>query len=158
MAELTVFEMEIEGVVHPVEDRTARQTVEKLTTYSTTEQDTGKIWTDGKKIYRRCFQLSSTTYMDSGASRRIFELSIPALEHNKIVSCNGAITMSPLNFNPEMTLNLGGAWVDGNMGVYATSTLMITPSGLRAIEVYVNAAAGVTRADAEIVIEYTKSE
>lgn len=53
MAEPTVFEMEIEGVVHPIEDRTARQTVGKLTTYSTTEQDTGRTWVDGKPIYRK---------------------------------------------------------------------------------------------------------
>ncbi len=60
MAEPTVFEMEIEGVVHPVEDRTARQDVQALKVYATAEQDTGKTWIDGKKIYRRVFQIPNT--------------------------------------------------------------------------------------------------
>ena len=89
MADNTVFEMEIEGEVYPVEDRqaragvlvptlnadkeitalkdnenlshgladaVARQELEKLQAYSTTEQDTGKTWIDGKPIYRKCFR------------------------------------------------------------------------------------------------------
>lgn len=91
MADNTVFEMEIEGAVYPVEDKVARQKaltpvvdtgnevtsiedtdgnsytladtkareeIEKLTAYSTTEQDTGKKWIDGKPIYRRCFRFN----------------------------------------------------------------------------------------------------
>lgn len=91
MADNTVFEMEIEGGVYPVEDRqaragvlvptlntegeitalkdsedvshgladtVARQKLEKLQAYSTTEQDTGKTWIDGKPIYRKCFKFN----------------------------------------------------------------------------------------------------
>lgn len=91
MADNTVFEMEIEGEVYPVEDKTARaralvptlnadkeitalkdsenvshgladavarQELEKLQSYSTTEQDTGKTWIDGKPIYRKCFRFN----------------------------------------------------------------------------------------------------
>lgn len=91
MADNTVFEMEIEGEVYPVEDKTARaralvptlnadgeitalkdsedvshgladavarQELEKLQSYSTTEQDTGKTWIDGKPIYRKCFSFN----------------------------------------------------------------------------------------------------
>lgn len=91
MADNTVFEMEIEGGVYPIEDKVARQKaltpvvdtgnevtsiedadgssytladtkaraeIGKLTAYSTTEQDTGKTWIDGKKIYRRCFRFN----------------------------------------------------------------------------------------------------
>lgn len=60
MAEPTVFEMEIEGVVHPIEDKTARQEIQSLKIYATAEQDTGKTWIDGKKIYRRVFQTQNT--------------------------------------------------------------------------------------------------
>ena len=93
MAEPTVFEMEIEGVVHPIEDKTARagmlvptlntegevtalkdsedvshdladtvarQELEKLRVYTTAEQDTGKTWIDGKKIYRKVFEVPNT--------------------------------------------------------------------------------------------------
>lgn len=60
MAEPTVFEMEIEGVVHPVEDKTARQEIQSLKIYATAEQDTGKKWIDGKEIYRRVFQVPNT--------------------------------------------------------------------------------------------------
>jgi hypothetical protein len=104
MAEPTVFEMEIEGVVHPIEDKTARAGVlvptlneegeitalkdsenvshgladaearaqiEKLKIYSTTEQNTGKTWIDGKPIYRQCFRfnlpaLGTTIYVATG--------------------------------------------------------------------------------------------
>lgn len=158
MAEPTVFEMEIEGVVHPIEDRTARTELEKLVTYSTTEQDTGKTWNDGKKIYRRSFSLSTTTYQDVGASRRIFSLDIPVTGYNKIVSCNGTVTVSPLGFTPTMLLSLGGVWVDGNMTPYIASTLMIQGGSGMGIAVYANNTSGVTRADAEVTVEYTKSE
>lgn len=60
MAEPTVFEMEIEGVVHPIEDKAARQDIQALKVYATAEQDTGKTWIDGKKIYRRVFQAPNT--------------------------------------------------------------------------------------------------
>lgn len=60
MAEPTVFEMEIEGVVHPIEDKTARQDIQALKIYATVEQDTGKKWIDGKEIYRRVFQVPNT--------------------------------------------------------------------------------------------------
>lgn len=94
MAEPTVFEMEIEGVVHPIEDKTARagvlvpelntegeitalkdsenvsfgladtvarQKLEKLQAYSTTEQDTGQVWLDGRKVYKRVVNYEETT-------------------------------------------------------------------------------------------------
>lgn len=60
MAEPTVFEMEIEGSVYPIEDKTARQEIQSLKIYATAEQDTGKVWIDGKKIYRRVFQAPNT--------------------------------------------------------------------------------------------------
>lgn len=60
MAEPTVFEMEIEGVVHPIEDKTARQEIQSLKVYATAEQDTGKTWIDGKKIYRKVFEVPNT--------------------------------------------------------------------------------------------------
>lgn len=104
MADNTVFEMEIEGEVYPVEDRqaragvlvptlnadkeitalkdnenvshgladtVARQELEKLQAYSTTEQNTGKTWIDGKPIYRRCFRFNladpnTTIYVATG--------------------------------------------------------------------------------------------
>lgn len=60
MAEPTVFEMEIEGVVYPVEDKTARQDLEKLATYSLTETPTGKKWINNKPIYRGVFEIANT--------------------------------------------------------------------------------------------------
>ena len=68
MAEPTVFEMEIEGAVHPIEDKTARQDIQALKIYATAEQDTGKKWIDGKEIYRRVFQVPNTL-TDAGAIR-----------------------------------------------------------------------------------------
>jgi len=38
--------------------------------YSTEEQFTGKFWIDGKKIYRKCYEGSITTYTDYGALRQ----------------------------------------------------------------------------------------
>ena len=59
MAE-TVKELEIAGTVYPIEDAEARQSVEKLATYSLTETPTGKKWINNKPIYRGVFEIANT--------------------------------------------------------------------------------------------------
>lgn len=94
MAEPTVFEMEIEGVVHPIEDKEARaktlvpvissdneitalapsdgvgrgladvgarNLIQKMGGYSTDEVDTGQVWIDGRKVYKRVINYEETT-------------------------------------------------------------------------------------------------
>ena len=123
MAEPTVFEMEIEGVVHPIEDKTARAGVlvptlneggeitalkdsenvshgladtearaqiEKLKVYSTTEQDTGKVWIDGKKIYRKSF-LINRTGLQPGTQPFVEEIGPLATGVETVISCSGTI-------------------------------------------------------------------
>lgn len=88
MAEPTVFEMEIEGVVHPIEDKTARQEIQSLKVYATAEQDTGKTWIDGKKIYRRVFQ-AQNTLTEAG------QITIPQDYIETPVQINGFTNVKP---------------------------------------------------------------
>lgn len=46
--------------------------------YSTTEQDTGKTWIDGKPIYRKTVSTTVTTYTDSTGDKREFALALLA--------------------------------------------------------------------------------
>lgn len=46
--------------------------VDNNLTYSTTETDSGQVWVDGKKIYRKVYDVTSGTYY--------FEQSVPTLE------------------------------------------------------------------------------
>lgn len=55
-------------------------------TYSTAEVDTGKLWIDGKKIYRRCF---SGTYSVTGGS--VFDTAIMNGVVETIISWGGSM-------------------------------------------------------------------
>lgn len=141
MAEPTVFEMEIEGVVHPVEDKTARAgllapvvntsdeitaltpeggaplaladtkvraQIEKLTVYSTTEQDTGKVWIDGKKIYRKSF-LVNRTGLQPGSQPFVEEIGLGITGVETVLSCSGTLAANRAGtFIQKMVIP--GAW------------------------------------------------
>lgn len=158
MAEPTVFEMEIEGVVHPIEDRTARQTVEKLTTYSTTEQDTGKIWTNGKKIYRRVIQETLTNYSDSQAGRRAFNLELSMPDGAEAINISGTIRMRPFQAQEFNKASLGFVWFGPGMEPLFASGLFQQPGNKFYISVATATAIGITAVDVDATIEYTKSE
>lgn len=158
MAEPTVYEMEIEGVVHPVEDRTARQTVEKLTTYSTTEQDTGKTWIDGKKIYRRVINETQTTFSDTPQGRRLFyiEPSIPNMD--SLVQASGKIIMRPFGSLEFYGVTLGFAWLGGDLSIVFASGVFMQPNDHFYIDLATRSDSGVTSAQFIITLEYTKNE
>lgn len=141
MAEPTVFEMEIEGTVYPVEDKTARAGVlvpelneekeiialkdsedvshgladtkaraqiEKLTVYSTTEQDTGKVWIDGKKIYRKSF-LVNRTGLQPGSQPFTEEIGLGITGVETVLSCSGTLAANRAGtFIQKMVIP--GAW------------------------------------------------
>lgn len=122
MAEPTVFEMEIEGVVHPVEDKTARQTLEKLTAFQAEETLTGEIWVDGKPIYRKPVIGVLATYTD-GAQRRLFNVGIVAENVSDIVRVGGSVCF---NTNPASAtaqfVATGSVWVNSELKpVYASN-------------------------------------
>lgn len=158
MAEPTVFEMEIEGVVHPIEDKTARQAVEKLQAYSTTEQDTGKTWTDGKKIYRRVINETATTFSDTPQGRRLFyiEPSIPNMD--SLVQVSGMVYMRPFGTQEFYGVSLGFTWMSGDLSIIFTSGVFRQPGGYFYIDVAVLSQYGVTSAEFDVTIEYTKNE
>lgn len=158
MAEPTVFEMEIEGVVHPVEDRTARQTVEKLATYSTTEQDTGKVWIDGKKIYRRVFKGETTTYSETVAGRRLFNMSFSIPDAGEIVLMDSKARLFNATTPTGIELTGTGVFCGQNMTINAAITNFITIVTAPQLVVYSQPSLAFTRVTYTCVVEYTKSE
>lgn len=169
MAEPTVFEMEIEGVVHPIEDKqaragvlvptlnteeeitalkdsenvshgladaVARQELEKLRDYSTTEQDTGRVWIDGRKVYKRVVNYEETTVHGSSGFgvalatgvrtlvshclyRRDFALPV-GMEGAAIPVQGWMQTLNDYWYGQSMYVMPSGTlwfWTDGNKGI-----------------------------------------
>lgn len=167
MAEPTVFEMEIEGVVHPVEDRTARagvlvptlntgeeitalkdsenvshgladtvarQGLEKLQGYSTTEQDTGKTWFDGSKIYRRVVVINSPAEFAAGEFR--------SYDINPVIG----------NLRQVVSAQISAL---GSAGVTYTNLLTVWSVGSYFVNFYSNTAGGFY--NIAVTIEYVKT-
>ncbi len=156
MAEPTVFEMEIEGVVHPVEDRTARQTVEKLTTYSTTEQDTGKTWVDGKPIYRKVSRFENQTGQ-VGGDRDVFAMNLGITADNLIGygGCVEAVDSTSAGIKYALPM----VSMSTNLDLQFASHCDIVQS-TKAIVLYVFFQTGVawfpTTINVDVWVEYTK--
>ena len=75
---MEISEVNPDGNVYQLKDATARTglaQIEAQNTYATTEMDTGKKWIDGKKIYRRCFIVTSAITILGGNSQNF--LNIP---------------------------------------------------------------------------------
>lgn len=60
----TVNKIDIDGVQWDIEDHYARERISSAFTYSYDEIDTGKIWVNGEKIYRKI--VTGTNYFDNG--------------------------------------------------------------------------------------------
>lgn len=59
----TVNKIDIDGVQWDIEDYYARERISSAFTYSYDEIDTGKIWVNGEKIYRKV--VTGTKYFDN---------------------------------------------------------------------------------------------
>lgn len=59
----TVNKIDIDGVQWDIEDYSAREQISRAFTYSYDEIDTGKIWVNGEKIYRKV--VTGTRYFDN---------------------------------------------------------------------------------------------
>lgn len=158
MAEPTVFEMEIEGVVHPIEDRTARQTVEKLAANSTTEQDTGRTWIDGKKIYRRVFKGETTDYNETIAGRRLFNIVLSIPDAGEIVLMSPKVRLFNATTPAGLELIGHGVFCGQNMVINAAIANFITNVTAPSLSIYSQPALAFTRVTYTCAVEYTKSE
>ncbi len=107
--------------------------IEAGNVYSTSEINTGKIWIDGKPIYRKVINLGSWTSNSSG---------------------NNDKTIAQINYDTVIELNLyvkyGDAWYNkwdtfNNILINDTTTLRF------------NISTSITFADSFVIIEYTKS-
>lgn len=156
MAE-TVKELEIAGTVYPIEDATARQTLEKLTTYSTTEQEIGK-WIDGKKIYRRVFKGETTTYNETVAGRRVFNIGFSIPDAGEIVLMNPKARLFNASTPAGLELMGTGVFCGQNMTINAALINFITVATAPQLVVYSQPSLAFTRVTYTCVVEYTKSE
>lgn len=66
-----------------------------LPAYSSTEVDTKQIWTNGKKIYRRCF--SGNFSVTAGTRSNILLVSSAGIE--AIINCGGSMNYDPNGIN-----------------------------------------------------------
>lgn len=169
MAEPTVFEMEIEGVVHPIEDKEARAKtlvpvissdneitalapsdgvgrgladvgaralIQKMGGYSTDEVDTGQVWIDGRKVYKRVINHEETTIHGSAGfgialatdirtlvSHCLYrrDLGLPAGMEGAAIPVQGAMnTLNAYWYAQTMYVMPNGTlwyYTDGNVGI-----------------------------------------
>lgn len=61
----TVNKIDIDGVQWDIEDYYARERISNAFTYSYDEIDTGKVWVNGEKIYRKV--VTGTKYFENGS-------------------------------------------------------------------------------------------
>jgi len=126
--------------------------------YSTTEQFTGKYWIDGKKIYRQCWDLTLTSYSDSG-NRRV---------HTSAVLKAGVTFISAIGGMYAALQNNSGTLVHTNWfpitNIVASTSMTencnagcgVSPSGDLTVSVTSITTLDWQEAYAKVWIEYTK--
>lgn len=77
----TVNQIEYNGALYNVQDAEAQKSL----IYSQNETDTGKIWIDGKKIYRKVFILPAI------AKGAIYEIDISELKSSAYIQLYGFV-------------------------------------------------------------------
>ena len=96
----------------------------KYTPYSTTETDTGEVWGDGKKIYRKYFYGTISTYDDS-SSRRRFKILHGIANIDGIIRVKGYIKIG----SSTIPYAFGSTDISGNLDIvssmFATSEAVI---------------------------------
>jgi hypothetical protein len=70
------------GALDAYQGKVLNDKINNLKTYSTTETNTGKIWIDGKPIYRTCFYLTNPTLLSNWVLINVSTLNIN--EYTKI--------------------------------------------------------------------------
>ena len=138
----------------------AQQAIDNVgpTSFSTSEQDTGKTWIDGKKIYRQCWDLTLTSYTDS-SSRRVHTSSvlksgvtfISAIGGMYAALQNNSGTPVHTNWFPITNLVVGTGMIEN-----CNAGCGLTPSGDLTVSVVSNVGLDWSEAYAKVWIEYTK--
>lgn len=91
---LTAVSLDSDGTVRKLTAGTSTEwipvssVVSKDINYSTTEQDTGKKWTDGRSIYQKAFPLTLT----SGSDGKVAREDVSSLNIDQVINYSGYIT------------------------------------------------------------------
>ena len=128
---------EIKSVVN-TNDNTTTTAITGLQTYSTTETNTGKVWTDGKTIYRQVFNLSNYGNLQNGSA-----VSCPVANMETLIFQDITYFYNTRNVKLPLVESNGNTL----QGSYDTSTQKIYFSG-----------AGSWQARSmRVILEYTKT-
>lgn len=121
--------------------------------YSTSEQDTGLTWIDGKKIYQKTFTGSITTYTDSNL-RRQHQTSILS-NVSTLVSSSGGFKFTNGTYS-GIFFRYGSMSLAGDMAAMLSSNILLSANA-----VYTNIMSKVsdngTTVDYIITLQYTKT-
>lgn len=130
----TVKQIEYNGALYDIQDAEAQKNL----VYSQEETDTGKIWIDGKKIYRKIFLFGNI------AKNTISDKSITDLNIDTKITMTGGVVFTtdawhPLNYSDEQKAELN---------VYC---------GINDSALYLKTGNGREIKSAIVILEYTKT-
>lgn len=123
--------------------------------YSTSEQDTGKYWIDGKKIYCRVFKGTNATPVTQNSRDAFNNEFVISGGVDTLITCNGSVSCYRSGeTDPYITQNFFSAMIDQDMGVYWSGRTFKSSTGL--IQTFYARANTFVKIDYSTVYEYTK--
>ena len=123
--------------------------------YSTSEVRTGDVWIDGKPIYRKVIEFTSTTFSKLTVNAQIIDNTFSTTDKT-VRKWWGFIEGTPLPFS-----YVTNTTISGNTILYPSQALWVdfTGSGVRLLANFLNDtyAANFSNKSGFVVIEYTKT-
>lgn len=111
---------------------------QKNLVYSQNETDTGMLWIDGKKIYRKVIQLPAI------AKDKEYNLDLSNLNASTYVQINGFVQTEEDNFQPLLNSNRIGASYNIFVAIYKKILRVVTGTSREMLNGF-------------IILEYTKT-
>ena len=129
-----VKQIEYKQALYNVKDAEAQKSL----VYSQNETDTGKIWIDGKKIYRKVMLLPAI------AKDKEYNLDLSNLNASTYVQINGFVQTEEDNFQPLLNSNRMGASYNIFVAIYKKKLRVVTGTSREILS-------------GHVILEYTKT-
>lgn len=130
-------------------------TISTKQTYSTSEKDTGNVWIDGKKIYRKVVTADNVTpssYLD----RRSVAVATTISNLGTLINSYGQVKLTGGSYSGRI-YPLNGCTVGGNMETILAGTIRVTDGTTVTGLLFTTVSGAPTSADLIMVLEYTKT-
>ena len=122
--------------------------------FTTNEVNTGKKWTDGKWIYKRCFKIIENSTVSSDWTKTVYSNAYVTFTYNQTLSIDTIISQSAMIINSSSN-EIITSWVNGTSGNdYNYGIKLVKPKTWT----IVNGSSGTfVGTDLTLTIEYTKA-